>query len=113
MIMPFGKFRGWGLEDLPRDYLLWLKSRPNLREPLRGCVTFEWARGLAELREPDWRDADALHIEPSERELFRQVVDAGYRQLALRFHPDVGGRAADMRRLNALVEGLREQLGRI
>jgi len=47
---------------------------------------------------------------PAERELFRQVMDAGYRQLALRFHPDVGGRAADMRRLIALVEGLREQL---
>jgi hypothetical protein len=42
--------------------------------------------------------------------MFRELVQAGFRHMALRFHPDHGGRSEDMRQLNLLMEKLREQL---
>lgn len=41
--MPFGKFKGAALEDLPADYVVWL-SQLELREPLRGAVVVELGR---------------------------------------------------------------------
>jgi putative quorum-sensing-regulated virulence factor len=41
--MPFGKFRGTALEDLPAHYIVWL-SRRDLRDPLRARVVEELGR---------------------------------------------------------------------
>ena len=41
--MPFGKFKGAAVEDLPADYVVWL-SQLELREPLRGAVVVELGR---------------------------------------------------------------------
>jgi hypothetical protein len=35
--MPFGKYRGMFVEDLPHDYLTWLRELPDLRDQLRCC----------------------------------------------------------------------------
>jgi hypothetical protein len=43
MKMPFGRWRAFELEDLPREYLLWL-ARIDLREPLRTEVANELDR---------------------------------------------------------------------
>jgi hypothetical protein len=110
MLMPFGKFAGWQLEDLPQAYLTWLKSRTNLRDPLRSCVQFEWERRLQELREPVHSDRGVIRVPFEHRELFAEVVESGYRTVAMRVHPDRGGDPVRMRALNALVEELREQI---
>lgn len=36
-LMPFGKYRGQKVEDLPYDYLVWLEDQ-DLKEPLRSRV---------------------------------------------------------------------------
>jgi hypothetical protein len=106
--MPFGKYRGRSLKRLPLNYLQWLRTR-NLYEPLCSEVECEWLRRRETVR-PEPCARGGIYIAPENRELFRELISAGYRQTALRYHPDVGGRSEDMRRLNALLEKLREQL---
>jgi hypothetical protein len=110
--MPFGRYKGWLLSELPVDYLAWLIARPNLREPLRSCCEWEWERRMRSAgRPPPTPDqVGRVRVEPEDFAMFRQLVEAGFRQMALRFHPDHGGRAEDMRQLNLLMEKLREQL---
>jgi uncharacterized protein (DUF3820 family) len=42
MIMPFGKFKGSPLEEIPDQYLLWLGKNVELREPLLSGVGLEF-----------------------------------------------------------------------
>ena len=42
--VPFGKFKGTPLEDLPAHYLVWLSRLDNLRDPLHACVVEELGR---------------------------------------------------------------------
>jgi putative quorum-sensing-regulated virulence factor len=44
MKMPFGRWRGFQIEDLPTEYLIWLAKRVDLSEPLRSEVQFELIR---------------------------------------------------------------------
>lgn len=46
-LVPFGKYRGMPLSDVPDDYLLWLGTRDDLRNPLLKNVLNEMARRLA------------------------------------------------------------------
>lgn len=43
VLMPFGKFKGTPLEELPADYLCWV-AQLDLREPLRRAVVTELVR---------------------------------------------------------------------
>jgi len=47
-IMPFGKYRGTPLEDLPAEYLLWIGCLNDLRQPLLGHVLKEMGRRMME-----------------------------------------------------------------
>jgi hypothetical protein len=97
--MPFGRYRGRPLRDLPDSYLDWLLSLADLREPLRARVEAEAARragaarGTAALRGPLGAVAD-------------RIVARGYRALAAEAHPDHGGDHAAMVQLTAAREAL-------
>jgi len=41
MLMPFGKYKGHDLRELPDDYLLWIIATIPLRDPLLSAVTKE------------------------------------------------------------------------
>jgi hypothetical protein len=111
--MPFGKYKGCRVEDLPDQYLSDLLEF-DLREPLRSAVNREIdARFYGHPREPEQPAAAAagsIELRADEVSLARRIFDAGFRSLARTAHPDVGGDAAEMRALNALAESIRDQL---
>ncbi|MBA2883060.1 hypothetical protein HNR65_003417 [Desulfosalsimonas propionicica] len=83
MKMPFGKYRGFEVDEIPEDYLRWLVKNVNLREPLRSSV-FE-----------------ALDEHP-EREILPEqaTIKTIYRRLSMKYHPDKGGDTAAMQAIN-------------
>jgi uncharacterized protein (DUF3820 family) len=53
MLMPFGKYKGHNLDELPDEYLLWVIANIPLRDPLGSAITEEMAlRGYEELPPP-------------------------------------------------------------
>ena len=98
--MPFGQHRGRPLADLPFDYLQWLRTI-DLRDPLRGAVQEEYARRKQSAQRPRGITADL------DREMVDEVIGAGLRSLAPRYHPATGGSHAAMVRLNEAVGWLR------
>lgn len=100
--MPFGKYRGALLTELPDDYLAWLAGLDDLREPLRSAIASEAAaRGLAE---------PAMIGVGDVRAAAGALVSAGYRVLTREHHPDAGGDTRTMQHVNAAAAWLRERL---
>jgi len=117
--MPFGAYKGVAMADLPDGYIEWLTSLGDLRDPLREWIRAERKRRFGEredANEDDLDDADrdragpAFALRPEELPMLADLVEAGYRALALTWHPDMGGSTARMQRLNVLVDSLRRQL---
>jgi hypothetical protein len=109
--MPFGRYAGCDIADLPTDYLSWLLSI-DLRPRLAEAVETEWNyRHYG--REPERRLAAGvtLSIPFGDVELAKEIIDSGYRATAHRHHPDKGGSPQKMQRLNALAASLRAQIG--
>lgn len=94
MLMPFGRYKGCPVRDLPEDYLKWLYRNVKLRGPLQSEV-------LRALHEPDYCDAPPEVIEPGK-------VKKVYRELALKWHPDRGGSTEAMKAVNEFYERLQE-----
>lgn len=101
--MPFGKFKGVLLADLPDDYLAWLRSLGDLREPLKSAVILEWQRRTAPPH-------DLPSVAPEVKTMAEDLVTAGYRKLAQVYHPDHGGEGQTMTGLNLAAEFLRAVL---
>jgi hypothetical protein len=86
--MPFGKYKGRPLSDIPEaSYLLWLLSLRDLEAGFRFAVQ----------RELDRREAD--QSTPRLPDL-RPVADEWRRRLAREFHPDFGGSHDAMKAVN-------------
>lgn len=115
--MPFGKYQGVLLEAAPADYLRWLTTR-DLREPLASQVRDELQRRTRDHRSSTRRPAGdrastrgPLAQRPA-LPLLEELVGAGVRTLAKRYHPDVGGTHEQMLALNHANEWLLAQLRR-
>ena len=146
--IPFGKYKGDFITDLPSSYLTWLltkyEEQPGYLDPtLARAVAMEaFARLILPIVEVNLID----HVTPREtrsssdpfgvfnktsgprvgtdepkptpppsprdidHELAREVVDAGYRTVARRVHPDTGGDGAKFNALVRTVEALRRYL---
>jgi hypothetical protein len=116
--MPFGKYVGEDIADLPDSYLTWLVEKGRLYGHLRAAVRREFRnRGFVphdsepgdQPPPPSTSAVSGIQVRPAERPLFA-IVNAGYRALAIHYHPDRGGDPEAMRRLNLLAESLRRQL---
>jgi Putative quorum-sensing-regulated virulence factor len=119
--MPFGRHRGVPLDELPVDYLEWLLTR-DLRDPLKSAAQAEWVR-RERLKERNGNGNGHQHqreekreppppppppAPPSMKATLKEIVDVGYRRLALKAHPHMGGNNADMVRLNQARDWLRK-----
>jgi hypothetical protein len=108
--MPFGKYNGRPLTELPDQYLAWLLTPPViLREPLRQFVLDEASR-RDRVRAAERAAAlvttdvvDAAH----------DIIKQGVRALTRTHHPDAGGSAAAMQAVNNAAELLRALLDEI
>jgi hypothetical protein len=99
--MPFGRYRGWTLAELPSAYLGWLVGLDDLREPLRSAVEAEWAAR---------RGGNGLGLAPLAVDVQRvaeELLTAGLRLLTQRHHPDRGGSTQVMQQVNRAAEWLR------
>ena len=77
--MPFGKYKGWEIGDIPVEYLEWLIDNVELKGGLAAEV-----RDMLEMARP----VDGL------------VVSSIYRRLAMKWHPDKGGNTEAMAAIN-------------
>lgn len=100
--MPFGKYRGVEIAELPDDYLGWLLSLgAELREPLRTAV-------MAERRSRQRPRGTVKALPEPVVTAAQEIVNVGYRKLAAIHHPDRGGDTEAMTAVNLAVEWLRE-----
>jgi hypothetical protein len=103
----FGKFRGYPVHTVPTDYLTWAST--IAREPLRTAIRLELGRRADHA---DVRRAGPPGLPEELRAAVREITRSGFRAVALRGHPDVGGSTEAMRRaiqardwLEALTNG--------
>jgi len=100
--MPFGKYQGQPLEALDDQYLFWVASLEHLRDPLLTYIQAEINRRLA----AQTGNGDLTFSIP-ERVVLERLITSGYRALARRAHPDVGGDHAAMVAVNTVYARLR------
>lgn len=99
MEMPFGKYRGVRVTELPFNYLEWLTSI-ELLEPLRANVKQEYARRLLDQSKYEGK-IDLTVVD--------EIISVGVRTLARTHHPDVGGDHQKMVAINNAADWLREK----
>jgi hypothetical protein len=102
--MPFGRYRGALLDQLPDDYLAWLLTLDDLREPLRSAV----AREANRRRTHEWRHETSARLAccPAP-DVAEALIGAGLRSLSRRYHPDAGGTHEQMIQVTAVADWLR------
>src|SRR6516165_643068 len=103
MTMHFGKYHGWLLDEIPEDYLSWLWDHVELFGQLRREVARILGQRSAGSHAKHESAPQPLAVREQDAELFREVLNAGYRTLAMRCHPDQGGDSEKMRRLNQVI----------
>jgi hypothetical protein len=98
--MPFGKFKGVLLADLPDE---WLHGLDDLREPLRGAVEREWRIRF----EPESPPSSIEPLPADVRPMVEEIVTAGYRACVQRHHPDHGGETKTTQAITVAASWLR------
>jgi DNA replication initiation complex subunit (GINS family) len=102
--MPFGKFVGVALTELPDQYIAWLLNLgKDLREPLRQFVIDE------NIRRERVRHAEraAALVTADVVDAAHEIIKQGVRALMRRHHPDAGGSVEAMASVNNAAEVLR------
>ena len=92
--LPFGKYKDKHIDQVPLGYLEWL---------------LKWNGLYADLREDIQREIAHRIGPPPEEGSIMDLITAGYRAIALKYHPDKGGSIVAMQRLNATARLLRER----
>ena len=87
MVLNFGKHSGKDLSDVPEDYLGWLI---DTRKKELQVYEAEVARRKA--------------VEEASQSDLEKLIQAGYRALAQKAHPDKGGSAQEFQALQAAYE---------
>jgi hypothetical protein len=112
MIMPWGKFRGRDVRNVPTSYPAWIIETPHVRD----------ARGRAAARELGRRFGDggseraramaaSSRVPPALCSVAHEIVERGFRHRARERHPDHGGDHRRMIELNTAIAVLRAVIG--
>lgn len=115
--MPFGKHRGTLISELPDEYIAWLYECADLYGPLELAVDEEFRLRFEPEEEEDRAPhervvlVEQLNLDPLLRSVCSKLIEVGYRHLALKNHPDVGGDERAMRSINNAIEVLRRAVG--
>jgi hypothetical protein len=99
--MPWGKYRGEEIRDVPAGYLCWALEEATLTTALHTAIQAELTRRFAPSAPPPPPSASATNgtIPAALRPLAQKIVKAGFRRLARDHHPDHGGTDDTMRLL--------------
>jgi uncharacterized protein (DUF3820 family) len=104
MIMPFGKYKGSNICDIPSDYLAWLtENARTLRPGQRQAIMQE-----LDLRELDSIDFDAILTPARAAGWWSSMIRQWHREMALQFHPDRGGSVEAMKVINHAADRLKQ-----
>jgi hypothetical protein len=95
MRLTFGKHSGSDIRDVPREYLEWLLENNRQTASAVECEL---------MRRDELEEANLSYLE--------RIVSVGYKTLAKQNHPDLGGDADEMKRINSAAEELRQLLKR-
>ncbi len=113
--MPWGKYRGRALEDVPLSYLAWCLDACDMRPPLTAAICAEVRRRVFD---EDTEDAPPPPPPPPPPRgacpsppVAHGLVSAGLRVLAMKHHPDHGGDTRLMQTVNACAAWLRGLAG--
>jgi hypothetical protein len=101
--MPFGRYKGQAIADLPDDYLEWLATidlLPWLEDLVLAELDERHRREWARRREPGTAPRPAVDWDT--------VIRQWHREMVMRFHPDRGGSHEAMTALNVAYERLQE-----
>lgn len=108
--MPWGKYRGVVLRQVPSGYLGWALDEANLDAALQRSICTELARRIRLTIEPVAPEPKRLPA-PDVLRAVDDVIALGFRQLALRHHPDRGGDHVDMIVATQARDWLRQAMG--
>ena len=105
MIFPFGKYKGYDLQDIDDGYLWWVVDNcQKLNARLKHTILDELAR-RDEMGSRDRRRGKVPRVP-----VLLNIVAAGRRALSLKHHPDCGGSVAVMQEINAAADYLETHL---
>ena len=109
MKMPWGKYKGRPLSEVPAGYLAWtLEECDNVRGEFRRALELELIDRLGlEVRPAGPYRAPAPPRPPAN---WPDVVRRWHREMVLEFHPDRGGSTEACQVLNAAHDRLQELL---
>ena len=90
MILEFGKHKGKDLREVPAEYIQWLLAQRK-----------------ADVSEYEIELARRQAVEDGNLNIGEQIIRAGFRALAPKYHPDTGGSTTAFQELNAAHEQLK------
>lgn len=96
MQMPFGKYEGEELEDIPVSYLRWLRANVELYGELEEEVEYILSGDDDDLFNSFYRKENRSETTVVDLKEIRSL----YRRLSLKWHPDTGGNTQAMQALN-------------